>query len=271
MQKMRFWPVLAFCGLLLSGCTQAQQEQNEPAVVTAALQGTGDEITVAYYAEGFDWDYDALPVLTLDGRRDVLELTADDTFGETVTLGENYYTYAWDSGKILSNDYELTPDENGAVTLGIGFRGSDRDEEAVYFLRDEQGGQYVFKVVLPLAVESVSTEDEVIQLFVQRAERPVVDCVLADDGAYDLAGVVIYEDDDLSPCNVAFVGLDGYYNPIGLHAELTDDIPLTYIGNGVVEFSAIGEGGAEPYRQTVEFSREGDGVNFYSASSPLAK
>ena len=268
MKKTVILAVPALCMALLGGCTQdaaddtgAPQNPGTPQVI-AALQSTGDTVTAAYYAAGFDWEYDALPVLTLDGRRDVLDLEVGDAFGEAVSLGENHYTYTGDSGEILCETYELTADENGTVSLGIDYRGSDRDEEAVYFLRDEQGGQYVFKVVLPLAVESVDTEDELVQLFMQRAGRPVLDCVLADDGAYDLAGVVIYEDDELSPLCVAFVGFDGYYNRVGIHAGLTDDLPLTYLGNAVVEFSATGEDDAGPGRFAVEFFRDGDGVNF---------
>lgn len=116
------------------------------------IDGTENSVRAAFYQNGFDFDYDDLPVLTLTEETAVLKINLPDTFEKSVQLGEDYYTYSENAGEVEKETYDLQKDENNEVSIKISRRGNIKDEEAVYFLKNEQG-TFVFKVILPLDVE----------------------------------------------------------------------------------------------------------------------
>lgn len=114
-----------------------------------SLIGGNDEINAAFYENGFDFNYDNLPTLTLLKNEDVLQIVLADNFGDSVKLGEDYYKYTDNSGVCEKATYELTKDDNNTVSFATSRRGTVRDEEAIYYLKNDQG-TFVFKLILPL-------------------------------------------------------------------------------------------------------------------------
>lgn len=138
--------------LFFVGCSNPQKEQNVSNTIdipVVSLEGADDKVSVAFYENGFDFKYDNLPNLTSSESSCVLQISLADNFGGSVQLGEDYYTYTSDTGVCEKATYDLTKNENGTVSLAISRRGTARDEEAIYYLKNEQG-TFVFKVILPL-------------------------------------------------------------------------------------------------------------------------
>jgi len=98
-------------------------------------------------------------------------------------------------------------------------------------------------------------------------------CVLADDAAYGLMGVVQYTDETGNPCNLSFINQEGYGMPIGLDADgrmaIASDSVLTYIGNGTVTLSLCNPEESKQYDYSVEYSYspEASATNFILSSS----
>ena len=116
-----------------------------------SLVGVDDKINAAFYEKGFDFKYDNLPTLTLLRDKDVLQIVLADNFGNAVTLGEDYYKYTDGSGICEKTTYELTKDDSNTVSLDISRRGAVKDEEAIYYLKNNQG-TFVFRILFPLDI-----------------------------------------------------------------------------------------------------------------------
>ena len=111
------------------------------------------------------------------------------------------------------------------------------------------------------------TVEKVKELFWQTADSDctVQDCVLADDGAYDLVGVVQYSQGD-EFTHFAFVQADGLWQTVGIGAVPSGESGLEYLGNatvGVTLFNA--EKGVSSYT-TIEYSNDGEGNVHFVAS-----
>ena len=90
-------------------------------------------------------------------------------------------------------------------------------------------------------------------------------CVPADDGAYDLAGVVLYTTAEGDRTNLAFLGDDGYYQTCGVMALPWEDGNLSYQGDGAVTFQVLDQDGAAlDYQMSI--SIDGANVHFDVAS-----
>lgn len=96
----------------------------------------------------------------------------------------------------------------------------------------------------------------------------ILDCVVADDQAYELIGVVQYLTPDYpDSCMLGFVSLNGVVQSSGPQATPADDDSLTYLGNGVVSMNMIQEESGEPYQYKLSFSRNGTEIAYRSWDS----
>lgn len=129
------------------------------------------------------------------------------------------------------------------------------------------------------------TAAEVRALFLDNSDKAhwtVLDCVAAPDGAYDLAGVVLFTDDqdDLDePCTyTAFVDADGNKQVVGTPAFPAENPELTYHGNGKVTFHLLHETDRadtsltlDAYTQTLSYALDADGGIRFTAADDLPK
>lgn len=133
----------------------------------------------------------------------------------------------------------------------------------------------VYSTSEPDAPSSVTTktvsEDDILCMF--NAEHPndsATDCVVADDAAYDLIGIVQFTDDVGNPCNLAFVYKDGWSYPLGVVAEdgfsAPEESALFYLGNGKVTLSFMENETQKIVDYTVGYSTNGSHTHFESSS-----
>ena len=76
------------------------------------------------------------------------------------------------------------------------------------------------------AEEALWTAAEIRSLFEERTagkSYTALSCVPVDDGAYDLAGVVLYTTAEGDRTNLAFLEGDGYYQTCGIEAPPAED------------------------------------------------
>ena len=118
------------------------------------------------------------------------------------------------------------------------------------------------------AEEALWTEAEIRSLFEEKTAGEgytVLSCVPVDDGAYDLAGVVLYTTAEGDRTNLAFLGDDGYYQTCGVMALPWEDGNLSYQGDGAVTFQVLDQDGAAlDYQMSI--SIDGANVHFDVAS-----
>lgn len=88
-------------------------------------------------------------------------------------------------------------------------------------------------------------------------------CVVAEDQAHNLMGVVQYLDsEDPETCWLGFVCTDGIVHSAGPQAQPADDDSLTYLGNGVISMNIIQEETGEPYQYKLSFSKNGTEIAY---------
>ena len=107
------------------------------------------------------------------------------------------------------------------------------------------------------------TVQEVEDLFAGKnlpASWTIADCVVADDRAYNRAGIVLIADSDKNTSILAFLDEIGSYQRCDIEAPPCEDSQLTYLGDGVVTFRAEGQDG--PYTCQVTLSIADGDVNF---------
>ncbi|MBQ3199507.1 MAG: hypothetical protein IJB67_04010 [Firmicutes bacterium] len=109
--------------------------------------------------------------------------------------------------------------------------------------------------------EKVWTERDVRQLFAdkQANDESIIECVVADDGAYERVGVVLFAKEDDEVSYLGFMNAEGFYAVCGTYAKLADEPELTYLGDGVVTFGVQTDEG-KPYLMKVSYSRSDDGM-----------
>lgn len=117
--------------------------QDEPGLLVS--NGAGDTVAANWYPDGdFDFNYDALPVLTLPGGG-ALTLETLGWEAETLTVGEDYYSGVADHAtEVLRNSYLLSGDR----VLPVNHLHPQREEQAVYYVAHGEG-KFVFRVILP--------------------------------------------------------------------------------------------------------------------------
>lgn len=118
------------------------------------------------------------------------------------------------------------------------------------------------------------TKNDIIQIFNSGegyANCILTDCVVVDDHAYGLIGIVQYTDEETNPCNLAFVNEEKLCHPLGLVADascgIASDSILTYVGEGKVTLSLAEVKTGKIYDYIVEYSKETDSTHFKISST----
>ena len=109
--------------------------------------------------------------------------------------------------------------------------------------------------------EKVWTEQDVRQLFAGRQayDESIIECVVADDGAYERVGVVLFAKENDEVTYLGFMDAEGFYAVCGTYAKLADKPNLTYLGDGAVTFGVQTDEG-KPYLIKASYSRSDDGM-----------
>ncbi len=123
--------------------------------------------------------------------------------------------------------------------------------------------------------EKIITIDDVKEIFAndpQLKDFEITDCVLANDKAYGLLGIVQYTDDEGNSSWLAFVNED-YAHPVNLDASgklaIAENSVLTYIGNGAVVLTLEDPSTGDIYDYTMVYSYDEkiNHVNFEASSN----
>ena len=137
--------------LLCAGCSNKKENTKAIILPVISLKSTGEEINPKYYENGFDSNYDNLPILELVGNEDELEISLLDDFSNKVVIGEDYYNYTENTGAIHKVTYELDKDSKNTVSFPISRRGNVKDEQAIYYLANGEA-RFIFRVILPIDI-----------------------------------------------------------------------------------------------------------------------
>lgn len=117
--------------------------------------------------------------------------------------------------------------------------------------------------------EITYTETDVQEAFARSDAAPnttILDCVVAEDQAMNLMGVVQYLDSrDPKTCWLGFVTIDGFVYSTGPQAKPADDDSLTYLGDGTASMNMIQEDTGETYLYKLTISRTDSGVLCYTS------
>lgn len=110
--------------------------------------------------------------------------------------------------------------------------------------------------------EKVWTEQDVRQLFGGRQayDESIIECVVADDGAYERVGVVMFAKENDEVSYLGFMDAEGFYAVCGTYAKLAEEPNLTYLGDGAVTFGVQTDEG-KPYLIKASYSRSDDGMH----------
>lgn len=155
-KTMLYLSVLLIITLFCIGCTNQEDKRTSAKSIllpVISLESTEQEIYPAFYEKGFDYKYDNLPTITLSESKDVMKINLSDNFGSSIELAEDYYKYTDHTANIEKETYKLTKNDDNLVSLPLSRRGNVKNEEAIYFLRNDEG-TFVFKVKLPLDINN---------------------------------------------------------------------------------------------------------------------
>jgi hypothetical protein len=133
---------------------QMSQTDNISCVVQSGDQNTYCE--TKWYPEGqFDFKYDDLPSAVVYDTASLTFTAPEDC--QKLTVAEDYYTYPNEStGICYKETYTLIRNDKGNFVLDVKRRNDVRDENAVYYVRYEDG-IYVFQLQFPVDSRSAST------------------------------------------------------------------------------------------------------------------
>ena len=123
------------------------------------------------------------------------------------------------------------------------------------------------------------TAAEVRALFLDNSDKAhwtVLDCVAAPDGAYGLAGVVLFTDDQDDPDEqftyTAFLDTEGIPHVSGIQATAATNPELTYQGDGKVTFQLLHETSRtdtsltlDAYTCTMSYEKKAGSIRFTAA------
>ena len=129
------------------------------------------------------------------------------------------------------------------------------------------------------------TAAEVRALFLDNSDKAhwtVLDCVAAPDGAYGLAGVVLFTDDQDDPDEqftyTAFLDTEGIPHISGIQATAATNPELTYQGDGKVTFQLLHETSRtdtsltlDAYTCSMSYEVKADGSTLFTAADDLPK
>lgn len=119
-------------------------------------------------------------------------------------------------------------------------------------------------------------KEDVVRCFQSTSENDgctVTASAVAEDGAENLMGVVLYTDRDGNSCNLSFVDQAGTASPVGIAADgsmsASEDSDLTYTGNGSISL-LLHDNSGTAYQYAVTYSKNESGSNFDISSQKLS-
>lgn len=89
----------------------------------------------------------------------------------------------------------------------------------------------------------------------------IVDCEVISDHAFERVGAVLLKDSDAGTTEVALMDGEGYFQKLGISAELAEEPEFSYLGNGVISFQLLTAEGT-PYPCEVHFSFENNAIRY---------
>lgn len=143
---------------LSQGLVSITRAQESPAqgggAVTAFLQSQPEQsLTASYYEDGFDWNYGALPSLTMSQAADTLTIRLPgEAASSQIRISEDRYLTRDQETSVERRSWAQQCDENSSFTLSLEGTGGCDMEKAVYFLAwgEDSSFRYVFQVTLSL-------------------------------------------------------------------------------------------------------------------------
>lgn len=104
------------------------------------------------------------------------------------------------------------------------------------------------------------SKEKIIEMFnLKNPDKIAIDSVSAKDGAYNLAGVVIYTTEN--KVHFAFIDKDGFSQECSLDAILSSDYNLTYLENGKITLKLQNKENTV-YDCFLTYSKDGSNVYF---------
>ena len=234
---------------------------------------TTDLGSLGWYADGSGINWETLYTATVYGSAS-LAFTVEDS-PETLIVSEDYYVNhsAEDGGHpaVKNTTYTLYPASDGVFYLPVERRNND-NEYAVYSISYGEG-LYALRIDFPFAADTsnVTTEDVEAIFAAEYPDAAVLDSVVAYDGAYELFGVVLYQEDPDSQ-KLAFLKSGGWCHPAGVGDQNSpvspaEDAELTYLGDGSVSWLCETPDGLTRYR--MDYSLSGDDSSFTLSTLPV--
>lgn len=111
----------------------------------------------------------------------------------------------------------------------------------------------------------VWTEEEIKSKFSnqfnQNNHLEIIDYEVITDCAFERVGAVLLKDTDSGTAEVAFMDSEGYFQKLGISAELAVEPEFAYLGNGIVSFKLLTAEG-KPYTCEVSFSKENNEIKY---------
>lgn len=136
---------LRSCGKATTKATPSSSEAIPSCVVSTASGLSSDASW--YEGNSFNFKYDELPTLTINGS-DTLFFSVDWD-ADVLTVGEDYYEFPTEqTGFCHKETYKLQKNDEGLFAMQIQRRNNIREEEAIYYIVNDNG-KFVIKVLLP--------------------------------------------------------------------------------------------------------------------------
>ncbi len=141
--------IIICCSACSKATPVAMPPSSETAPVCAVTTASGASAEASWYeGNSFNFNYDVLPLLTINGFDTLLFSVNWDT--DVLTVGEDYYAYPSEqTGVCYKETYELQRNTDGLFTMEIQRLNNIRDEQAIYYIVTDEG-KFVIKVLLPV-------------------------------------------------------------------------------------------------------------------------
>ncbi len=155
--------VILAVALLTNPREQPAETEERPRSLTCNIQcqGINADIDPSYFPEGFDFNYGGLMRGVILGDGTLTFTTGWDT--DELVVGENYYEKHTVGTIVKQETYRLKPDEEGRYTLHVSHRKPQKEEQAFYFIRGENG-TYVLEIQFPAEEQMTERkEDEILE------------------------------------------------------------------------------------------------------------
>jgi len=269
--------LLILC-LILAGCGQTAPKVAAPeSSVPESSSAFAEEMTVEKVRELFLQTADASCtvqdcVLADDGAYDLVGVVQ---YGKEADYTHFAFVQAdglWQTVGIAAvPSGESGLEYLGNATVGVTLFAPEKGASSYTTIEYSNDGEGHVHFVASAEAKDEMTVEKVRELFLQTADASctVQDCVLIDDGAYDLVGVVQYSQGD-EFTHFAFVEADGHWQTAAIMATVVENGELKYIGDGEITTKLLNEETNEILKFTLQYSNRNNGeIYFVSSSKPI--